>query len=298
MKETRILFKDLENAFYNKYPEGYLERTGNKMYVKFNKSSKLYTYKGKLVEIAEKLNLEVASTDMNRAELLNIEDRSLYLDFEGNRGKIEIAKIKGGKVYFYLEADKGWKIYQNTKGLFIKVYGKNYYLNDIEVPEEEAKEILNKQNEDNKKIEEEQEIEVSLRNNFEIVDDVLFLNDRKADKETALMVIDDIIGNKDYSSEFLTEILSHIEDNEAKEVKVNDNRIKLISKYGIIIEADAEYNNNFPILTVYNVKVYGDDGNYDFYLELELNANEWEELKGELNNTEDIAFISISIFFA
>ena len=46
MKETRILFKDLENAFYNKYPEGYLERTGNKMYVKFNKSSKLYTYKG------------------------------------------------------------------------------------------------------------------------------------------------------------------------------------------------------------------------------------------------------------
>ena len=131
MKETRILFKDLENAFYNKYPERYLKRTGNKMDVKFNKNSKMYTYKGKLVDIVKKLNLEVASTEMNRAELLNIENRPLYLDFEGNRKRIEIAEIKNGKVYFYFEADKGWKVYQNTKGLFIKVYGKNYYLNDI-----------------------------------------------------------------------------------------------------------------------------------------------------------------------
>ncbi|MDU6996555.1 MAG: hypothetical protein E6356_16995 [Terrisporobacter othiniensis] len=265
----KITFKDLENKFYEVYPNGLIEKKSGKIEVQFSEKSNTYGYKGKIIEVAKKLNLNIESQEINIVSTLEtVEDKIIYAKIYDE--EIKKCEIRDGKLH-YNGWSKGLKIYENKTGLYINCDAKRKYIKDIEVTEKE----FNKQEEIKRNASEIRKIDIKIYRNFKILNGILYMNEKAVtsnDKKAVLKLIEDIAGNVSTKSiEDIIGTLDHIEN--TQEIKINDyERINFKTIEGI--EIDAIYHNSsfeYDELQVFDARVWDiKKENFEFYRKLKL----------------------------
>lgn len=135
--ELRLSFIDLQQIFLDKYPNGKIEKADGIIKVWFNAQYKnsYYKYNGTLLEVSEKLKLEVKKytrftpvtpvvTDRKTGSITVAADDMGYYSPDG---KIEAKYvIENGKISFLNNYDKVLKLYETKKGYYFNLNAKRY----------------------------------------------------------------------------------------------------------------------------------------------------------------------------